>query len=101
MNASDIAAQEFPEVRKGYDPGAVREFLLRLSETRTIAEVAVEALEHAAQADAARVLAEAEADAAALRAQAADEATAVRFSVDRDGRVTGVNTLAKTLVERI
>ena len=30
-----------------------------------------------------------------------DEATAVRFSVDRDGRVTGVNTLAKTLVERI
>lgn len=30
-----------------------------------------------------------------------DEATAVRFSVDRDGRVTGVNTLAKTLVEKI
>lgn len=30
-----------------------------------------------------------------------DEATAVRFSVDRDGQVTGVNTLAKTLVERI
>lgn len=30
-----------------------------------------------------------------------DEVTAVRFSVDRDGRVTGVNTLAKTLVERI
>ena len=30
-----------------------------------------------------------------------DEATAVRFSVDRDGRVTGVNTLPKTLVERI
>ena len=30
-----------------------------------------------------------------------DEATAVRFSVDRDGRITGVNTLAKTLVERI
>lgn len=30
-----------------------------------------------------------------------EEATAVRFSVDRDGRVTGVNTLAKTLVERI
>lgn len=30
-----------------------------------------------------------------------DEATAVRFSVDRDGLVTGVNTLAKTLVERI
>lgn len=30
-----------------------------------------------------------------------DEATAVRFTVDRDGLVTGVNTLAKTLVERI
>jgi hypothetical protein len=29
-----------------------------------------------------------------------DEATAVRFTVDRDGQVTGVNTLAKTLVER-
>lgn len=29
-----------------------------------------------------------------------DEATAVRFTVDRDGLVTGVNTLAKTLVER-
>jgi hypothetical protein len=29
-----------------------------------------------------------------------DEATAVRFTVDREGRVTGVNTLAKTLVER-
>jgi hypothetical protein len=30
-----------------------------------------------------------------------DETTAVRFTVDRDGLVTGVNTLAKTLVERI
>jgi hypothetical protein len=30
-----------------------------------------------------------------------DEATAVRFHVDRDGGVTGVNTLAKRLVERI
>lgn len=30
-----------------------------------------------------------------------DEATAVRFSVDRDGQVTGVNTLTKTLVEKI
>jgi hypothetical protein len=30
-----------------------------------------------------------------------DEATAVRFTVDRDGGVTGVNTLAKKLVERI
>ncbi len=30
-----------------------------------------------------------------------DEGTAVRFTVDRDGLVTGVNTLAKTLVERI
>jgi hypothetical protein len=30
-----------------------------------------------------------------------DEATAVRFTVDREGNVTGVNTLAKTLVERI
>jgi hypothetical protein len=29
-----------------------------------------------------------------------DEATAVRFTVDADGGVTGVNTLAKTLVER-
>jgi len=29
-----------------------------------------------------------------------DEATAVRFTVDRDGQVTGVNTLAKTLVQR-
>lgn len=33
-------------------------------------------------------------------ARKGDEATAVRFSVDRDGSVTGVNTLAKTLVER-
>ncbi len=30
-----------------------------------------------------------------------DEATAVRFTVDREGLVTGVNTLAKTLVERM
>ena len=30
-----------------------------------------------------------------------DEVTAVRFTVDRDGLVTGVNTLAKKLVERI
>ena len=30
-----------------------------------------------------------------------DEATAVRFHVDRDGGVTGVNTLPKRLVERI
>jgi hypothetical protein len=30
-----------------------------------------------------------------------DEATAVRFSVDRAGAVTGVNTLTKKLVERI
>ncbi len=29
-----------------------------------------------------------------------DEGTAVRFTVDRDGLVTGVNTLPKTLVER-
>jgi hypothetical protein len=33
-------------------------------------------------------------------ARKGDEATAVRFSVGRDGGVTGVNTLAKTLVER-
>jgi hypothetical protein len=33
-------------------------------------------------------------------ARKGDEATAVRFTVDRDGRVTDVNTLAKTLVER-
>jgi hypothetical protein len=30
-----------------------------------------------------------------------DEATAARFTVDRSGAVTNVNTLAKTLVERI
>jgi hypothetical protein len=30
-----------------------------------------------------------------------DEATAVRFTVDREGGVTGVNTLAKSMVERI
>jgi hypothetical protein len=30
-----------------------------------------------------------------------DEVTAVRFSVDREGQVTGVNTLAKALVEKI
>jgi len=30
-----------------------------------------------------------------------DEATAARFTVDRSGAVTAVNTLAKTLVERI
>jgi hypothetical protein len=29
-----------------------------------------------------------------------DEGTAVRFTVDREGAVTGVNTLAKTLVQR-
>lgn len=34
-------------------------------------------------------------------ARKGDEATAVRFSVNRDGGVDGVNTLAKTLVERI
>ena len=30
-----------------------------------------------------------------------DEVTAVRFTVNREGRVEAVNTLAKTLVERI
>jgi hypothetical protein len=34
-------------------------------------------------------------------ARKGDEATAVRFSVDRDGTVAGVGTLAKALVERI
>lgn len=34
-------------------------------------------------------------------ARKGDEATAVRFTTDRDGRVTTVNTLPKTLVERI
>jgi hypothetical protein len=34
-------------------------------------------------------------------ARKGDEATAVRFTVDRDGGVTNVNTLAKRLVERI
>lgn len=34
-------------------------------------------------------------------ARKGDEATAARFTVDRDGAVTAVNTLAKTLVERI
>jgi hypothetical protein len=34
-------------------------------------------------------------------ARKGDEATAVRFSVDREGGVTQVNTLAKTLVERL
>jgi hypothetical protein len=33
-------------------------------------------------------------------ARKGDEATATRFSVDRSGAVTGVNTLPKTLVER-
>jgi hypothetical protein len=33
-------------------------------------------------------------------ARKGDEATAVRFSVDRGGAVTGVNTLAKKIVER-
>ena len=33
-------------------------------------------------------------------ARKGDEATAVRFSVDRQGAVTGVNTLAKRIVER-
>lgn len=84
MLASDIAAQEFPVVRKGYDPSAVREFLTRLSETGAIAEVDIAALEAAAQVDAARVLAEAEADAAALRAQAADDATAIRAAAEAE-----------------
>lgn len=34
-------------------------------------------------------------------ARKGDEATAVRFTVDRDGGVTGVNTLAKKLVEKV
>ena len=34
-------------------------------------------------------------------ARKGDEATAARFTVDRDGGVTNVNTLAKRLVERI
>lgn len=34
-------------------------------------------------------------------ARKGDEATAVRFTTDRDGRVLTVNTLPKTLVERI
>jgi DivIVA domain-containing protein len=84
MNTSDIAAQEFPVVRKGYDPSAVRAFLARLSETGVIGEVDVEALEEAARSDAARIIAEAEADAAALRAQAVDEATAIRAAAESD-----------------
>lgn len=84
MNTSEIAAQEFPVVRRGYDPSAVREFLTRLSETGVIAEIDITTLEQAAQADAARVLADAEAEAAALRAQAADEATALRAAAEAD-----------------
>jgi hypothetical protein len=34
-------------------------------------------------------------------ARKGDEATATRFTVDRAGRVSNVNTLAKRLVERI
>lgn len=34
-------------------------------------------------------------------ARKGDERTAARFTVDRDGTVTAVNTLAKTLVERL
>lgn len=34
-------------------------------------------------------------------ARKGDEATAARFTVDRDGQVTNVNTLAKRLVERM
>ncbi|MBP8272493.1 MAG: hypothetical protein KAX42_11535, partial [Sphaerotilus sp.] len=34
-------------------------------------------------------------------ARKGDEVTAVRFTVNRDGKVEAVNTLAKTLVERI
>lgn len=34
-------------------------------------------------------------------ARKGDEATAARFTLDRDGQVTNVNTLPKTLVERI
>lgn len=82
MNASDIAALEFPVVRKGYDPSAVRAFLARLSETGVIGEVDLAPLEEAARADAARIVAEAEADAAALRGQAADDATAIRAAAE-------------------
>jgi DivIVA domain-containing protein len=84
MNASDIAAQEFPVVRKGYDPSAVHAFLARLSETGVIGEVDVEALEEAARSDAARIIAEAEDEAAALRVRAADEATAIRAQAETD-----------------
>lgn len=84
MNASDIAALEFPVVRKGYDPSAVRAFLARLAETGVIGEVDLAPLEEAARADAARILAEADADAAALRAQAADEATAIRAAAEAE-----------------
>jgi DivIVA domain-containing protein len=82
MNASDIAALEFPVVRKGYDPSAVRAYLARLGESGVIGEVDLAALEEAARVDAARLVAEAEADAAALRAQAADEATAIRVAAE-------------------
>lgn len=34
-------------------------------------------------------------------ARKGDEATLVRFTLDRDGKVVGVNTLPKTLVERL
>jgi DivIVA domain-containing protein len=82
MNTSDIADQEFPVVRKGWDPSAVRAFLARLSETGAIGESDVEAFEEAARSDAACIIAEAEVQADALLAAAAAEATAVRETAE-------------------
>ena len=70
MNASDIAAREFPVVRKGYDPAEVRAFLAQIGASGFVGDIDASEIEATARAYAERVIEQAESTAAAQRAEA-------------------------------
>lgn len=125
MNASDIAAKEFPVARKGYDPEAVRTFLIDLSESTLVVatpdEITAEAhrvadqivadahrvadeIEAAARADAESMLSDAERHAAALSRQAeqyraGQEALATRSIDEAAHRVTEADARGAQIID--
>jgi DivIVA domain-containing protein len=78
VNASDIAAQEFPVVRKGYDPAEVRAFLTEICASGLVGDLDLEQVHATAQAEAARIVAEAQHSADDLVEQAIAEADRLR-----------------------
>lgn len=77
MNASDIAAQEFPVVRKGYDQTEVRAFLLQLSNGHVDVPEDPTSIEAEACARATRLIEAAEQAAAEIRERAEAEAALI------------------------